>query len=140
MRYFAYGSNMNLDHMRRLCGWRFEVISPGVLENYEFGPDHRGYANIRPRQGSRVHGVLFELDQKSLEALDDFEGHPHVFGRVEVEIKDESQQAHKAWVYLENAEQFGGSYIKPEYLKRVIAGARENRLPQDWINRLESYL
>jgi gamma-glutamylcyclotransferase (GGCT)/AIG2-like uncharacterized protein YtfP len=131
---------MNLDHMRRLCGWHFRVLGNAVLENYEFGPDTRGYANIRPKEGSKVHGVFYELDDFSLKALDKFEGYPQVFDRTEVKVLDTEGKYHKAWAYKEHEDHFGGDYIKQDYLKRVIAGARENRLPEEWIIFLEKFL
>lgn len=131
---------MNLEHMRRLCGWHFSVLGVGVLEGYEFGPDGRGYTNVRPRAGSHVCGVLYDLDQYSLDALDDFEGYPNVFNRVEVEITEADGEKHKAWVYVEENSHFDGDFIKEDYLKRVIIGARENRLPAEWVNMLEDLL
>ncbi len=130
---------MNLEHMRRVCGWNFQVLGAAELANYEFGPDTRGYANIRPKVGSVVFGVLFGLKQEALDALDEFEGYPEVFNRVEVTVKSEFVKEANAWVYMENAEFFGGNYIKPGYLKRVISGAVENRLPQTWMKFLESF-
>ena len=63
MYYFAYGSNMNLEHMRRICGWHFTVLGGVILEDYQFGPDTRGYANIRPAPGQKVYGLVYEVDQ-----------------------------------------------------------------------------
>ncbi len=131
---------MNLDHMRRLCGWHFKLHGSASLENYEFGPDTRGYANIRPKAGSKVFGVLYELDEVSLKALDKFEGYPIVFNRAEVKVSDMSGKPHKAWAYTEHEDSFGGDYIKQDYLKRVIAGALENRLPEEWVSFLSSFL
>lgn len=139
MYYFAYGSNMSLEHMRRLCGWHFSVLGQAVLENYQFGPDTRGYANIRPQSGEKVYGVVYEVDQYCVDALDEFEGYPQVFGREEVVVKDPEGDEYKAWVYLEAPEYFGVDEIKEEYLKRVIAGARENHLPDGWIKFLSSF-
>ena len=79
MYYFAYGSSMNLEHMRRLCGWNFTVLGPATLQDYEFGPDSRGYANIRPQAGKQVCGVLYEVNQHCLDVLDEFEGVPDAF-------------------------------------------------------------
>lgn len=140
MHYFAYGSNMNLEHMRRLCGWHFNVVSVVALKDYEFGPDSRGYANIRPKKGGRVFGVLYELDQHCIDALDEFEGVPNVFQRIEVIVTALSGQEYTAFVYVESPELFGGSYIKTEYMRRVVMGAKQNNLPQEWVSFLEEYL
>lgn len=138
MYYFAYGSNMNLDHMRRLCGWHFRVLGAARLDGFEFGIDPRGYNNIRESQGQCVLGVLFTLDQKALGALDEFEGYPEVFKRQTVIVKGPDGHDCEAWVYLQDPDQFGGKG-EPEYMRRVIAGALENNLPQEWIKKLTSY-
>ena len=140
MYYFAYGSNMNLEHMRRLCGWNFTVLGAAFLKDYEFGPDARGYANVRPKAGKQVAGVLYEVNQQSLDALDEFEGYPEVFSRPEVEVTDGHGQSFKTWIYVEPAEKFGGQAIREDYLRRTLAGAKENHLPQDWIDFLSSFL
>ena len=139
MYYFAYGSNMSFEHMRRICGWHFTVIGVGKLNGYEFGPDGRGYANVRKSGSNHVYGVLYELDQYSLDALDEFEGYPDIFGRNEVEVEDENMEKYTAWVYMEKPDKFNGDYIRQEYLKRVISGAVENRLPEEWIKFLTTY-
>ena len=41
--------------------------------------------------------------------------------------------------YSENGEQFGGDFVKAEYLKGVISGAMENHLPEEWIKFLLSF-
>ena len=139
MYYFAYGSNMSFDHMRKICGWHFSAVGQATLENFVPGVDFRGYINIKEHKGGKVLGVLYNIDEKGLEALDEFEGVPDVFKRIEVEVLDESQEKYLAWVYLQSQEQFGGDYIREEYLNRVILGARENHLPEDWIEYLESF-
>jgi gamma-glutamylcyclotransferase (GGCT)/AIG2-like uncharacterized protein YtfP len=139
MHYFAYSSNMSFEHMRRLCGWHFRVLGAAILQDFEFGADKRGYATIRPKKGSKVAGVLYELDQASLDILDDFDGYPKIFNRIEAEVHLEGGLQYKAWVYAQSPEQFGGSHFKEDFLKRVIAGARENRLPEAWLKFLESF-
>ncbi len=139
MDYFAYGSNMNYEHMRRVCGRHFTVLGLAKLSDFEFGVDNRGYVNIRPKTGAEVIGVLYDLDQEALDSLDEFEGYPEVFGRSQVDVTDKNGEYHKAWVYVEKPEAFGGWHIKPEHLKMILAGAMENHLPEEWIKLLISY-
>lgn len=139
MNYFAYGSNMNLGHMRRLAGWNFRVLGPGKLMDFEFGLDLRGYNNIRPKAGDHVWGVLFEINEAALAAMDEFEGYPNVFNRQEVGVTDGSGKKHTAWVYLQPADQFGGKSPRPDYLRRIMTGAIENGLPEVWIRKLEKF-
>lgn len=130
---------MNLEHMRRLCGWHFQLLGMAKLLSYKFGPDSRGYANIIPASNSQVYGVLYDLDEHCMSILDEFEGVPEVFHRVEIEVINSDGEAVKAWVYIEMPHFFGGQHIKEGYLKKVIAGAIENKLPENWIKFLQSF-
>lgn len=139
MAYFAYGSNMNLSLMRRLCGWNCRVLGPALLEAFEFGFDLRGYNTIRPKAGEKVWGVLFDVNQKALEALDGFEGYPNVFGRQEVTVTDNFGEKIKAWVFLRPVSQFGNAKPTLDYFKRILTGAMENGLPKEWIDKLKTF-
>lgn len=139
MYYFAYGSNMNLEHMRKLCGWNFTIIGTVYLSNYNIAPDFRGYINIKPENGKKVYGVLYKVTQDALDALDEFEGYPSVFNREMVTVMDDENNEFQAWVYIEAPGQFGGNFVKAEYLNRVISGATQNHLPPEWISYLENF-
>ena len=130
---------MNPDQMRRLCGWHFQVLGVATLQDYEFGVDLRGFARVKFKKGSHVFGVLFDVDQYCIDALDEFEGYPEVFTRPELEVVDDFGHKYKAWVYMQPQDQLGGTVIKDEHMRRIIAGAKENRLPDEWIKFLESF-
>lgn len=127
---------MNLEHMRRICGWGCAMLGQASLDNFEIGPDGRGYINIRAKAGDKVLGVLYQMNQDCLDAMDEFEGYPEVFSRREVEVEDMDGQKFTAWVYMEKPEFFGNTKVREGYLKRVICGARENHLPEEWIEFL----
>jgi gamma-glutamylcyclotransferase (GGCT)/AIG2-like uncharacterized protein YtfP len=129
---------MNFEHMRKLCGWHFSVLDVAVLDNFQMSPDLRGYVNIKPVFGEKVYGVLYNLDQSALDSLDAFEGFPEVFNREMIKVSDSENNIVDAWVYIESPEQFGGNYVREEYLNRVIMGATENHLPKEWIEYLKS--
>jgi gamma-glutamylcyclotransferase (GGCT)/AIG2-like uncharacterized protein YtfP len=130
---------MNLEHMRRICGWHCHILGTGKLEDFELGVDLRGYANIRPQKGESIYGVLYEVDKECLESLDRFEGYPTVFGREEIMVEFDGDQK-KSWVYIEPTEQFGGNQPKVEYFRRVVSAAEENRLPEEWVAKLKKLM
>lgn len=140
MYYFAYGSNMNLAHMRRLCGWNCRPLGPAKLDDFEFGLDQRGYNNMRPQPGQHVWGVLYEINEAALAAMDEFEGYPDVFNRTEVKPIDDSGHKLTAWAYMQTAENFGSTQGRPDHIKHILIGARENGLPEQWIKKLEGFL
>ena len=130
---------MNLDHMRRLLGWRFNVIGIATLKDYELGVDLRGYFNIRAKVGASVKGVLYEIDQYCLDILDELEAYPDVFNRIEIYPEDSKGKNNVSWVYIQDESKFNGEEVKSDFLKRVLAGATENHLPKDWIKFLETF-
>lgn len=78
--YFAYGSNMDFKRLEER-GIFFEFIGVGILENYELqfnkiakNKTGIGYANVVKKQGSKVEGILFSID--NIQILDRYEGFP----------------------------------------------------------------
>lgn len=84
--YFAYGSNLNPERMRRripdarpagratLRGWR-------LVE--------RLYADIEKARGGRVGGVLYLVTPTELQRLDAYEGHHYIYNCVKVIVHAE---------------------------------------------------
>lgn len=142
MYYFAYGSNMSLEHMRRICGWHCQFLGRSSLPNFDVCVDERGYLNLEEKQGGEVFGILYSIDQDGLDLLDAFEGYPNVFGRKEVQVFDDEKIKYKAQIYIEEKKPGfnGGNQIRAEYFRRVIAAAYENRLPETWVNKIESLM
>ena len=139
MYYFAYGSSMNFHHMRRICGWHFTVEGVACLTDFEFGLDLRGYSAVHQKKGEKVYGVLYNVDQHCIDAMDEYEGYPKVFDRLEVDVTDKDGSVKKAWVYMQKPEQFGGAEANSSHFKMLIAGAIASHLPQTWIDFLESF-
>ena len=87
--YFAYGSNINLDQMAQRCP-DAQVVGPVTLENYEllFRGNLRGagVATIAPREGSTVHGLLWNITPECERSLDYYEGYPHLYGKEPVTV------------------------------------------------------
>jgi gamma-glutamylcyclotransferase (GGCT)/AIG2-like uncharacterized protein YtfP len=138
MYYFAYGSNLIFEQMRRLCGWHFQVVGVAVLKGYKMHPDTRGFLGIQPEEGSKVFGLIYSVDQFCIDSLDDFEGHPDVFIRTQVKVTDIAGEDFTAWVYIEQSKYFDGKFLKPDFLNRIIGAADSNHLPKEWIKFLES--
>ncbi len=89
MYYFAYGSNMNLEQMAYRCPGAV-VISPGILRDYAL--IERQYADIEPKPGSMVNGVLWKISHDNLCRLDYYEGYPNFYTRYLVDIIFDSRK------------------------------------------------
>ncbi|MXZ01981.1 gamma-glutamylcyclotransferase [Candidatus Poribacteria bacterium] len=78
MRYFAYGSNMNIAQMRERCPGithigRYQLDGFRLVFNY--------HADIVPAEGCTVHGALWSITPGYEAALDRYEGYPSYYGK-----------------------------------------------------------
>ena len=93
-RYFAYGSNLNLNDLEKWCqriGRPFALTgkaAPAYLPDHEtvfdyFSESRRGgVLDLRPAVGKVVPGALFEVVDEDLKTLDLKEGVPLIYRRA----------------------------------------------------------
>ncbi len=142
MNYFAYGSNMLHARLARRVPSALPLgaarLHGHVLRFHKHGADGSGKCNafLTGRQEDVIHGALYELDDKKLAKLHAAEGPGYEFANVTVEtaggpVQAAIYRAHNAW--LDDA-------MAPVtwYQAFVVAGAKENGLPADYINYLEN--
>jgi len=84
-----------------------------------------------------VIGVIFDIDESDKPALDRKEGLGHGYDEKSVELVTYSGELLKAYTYYAR---LIDSTLKPYhwYKKHVLIGARENRLPENYIETIES--
>jgi gamma-glutamylcyclotransferase len=138
MLYFAYGSNMNLAQMKERCpGGRF--LKPVVLEGHRFVYDGYSVAregatgNIVPSEVDSVRGALFEITERDKLALDSHEGYPKTYDRREFDVRDADGNSYRAVAYFRTGRAPGKPH--PNYEKIILDGARDCRLPEDYIDK-----
>ena len=137
VEYFAYGSNMNPKRMKKRIGWEPPFRS-AVLEDYQLLFDKisndGGKANIRPMKGEKVEGVLYQVAEKDLLSLDNFEGVSgghYARERLMVNINGEDECRATAYVALKTGPEnpptreylghllAGAEYLSPEYVSKL---------------------
>lgn len=96
--YIAYGSNMNMEQMKRRCPNAIPVGS-AILEGYKL--EFRGVANIVKSKDSSVPIALWEITDECEIALDRYEGYPRLY-RKEYVMVDVNGQKRKGMVYRMN--------------------------------------
>jgi gamma-glutamylcyclotransferase (GGCT)/AIG2-like uncharacterized protein YtfP len=153
MLYFAYGSNLDPEQMRVRCpGHR--VVGLARLD------DHRitfpltshdwggGVASVGVAHGESVWGVVYDLTDDDLTALDRYEGfqapgdqhnvYDREFVSVELERADDGSfpRPLRAWTYFARPANPGPPSRR--YLDTVLRGARHHRLPEEHVARLEA--
>lgn len=118
--YFAYGSNLDLGQMRARCAGARPC---GVARLHDHELAFTGYsarwgsavATVVPAPGASVRGLVYELNAEDLAALDDFEGHPHVYARVARPVTLRSGVSRVVEVYTRAVELRGrpeGAYLE----------------------------
>jgi len=94
--YFAYGANTNVSGMSQRCPQAQSLGSAQLLDHDFMFATH---ANVQPRSGQRVWGVLWLITAECLHSLDMFEGYPHYYQRYLALTKRGRFNLCYAWVY-----------------------------------------
>jgi len=148
MLYFAFGSNLNPGQMAQRCpGHR--VVGLAVLR------DHRlafpltssdwggGVAGVQVAHGSEVWGVVYDLTDEHVAALDRYEGF------VGPGNQHNLYERERVWVDLTRADdgsiprRVRAEYYVPRvtnpsppsrrYLDAILEGARQHQLPDEYV-------
>lgn len=86
--YLAYGSNLNLEQMAWRCPYA-RVLGPVEVRDYQLlfrGGNGGSVATIEPSEGNSVPALLWEITPRDEEALDRYEGWPHLYRKEEITI------------------------------------------------------
>lgn len=135
MWYFAYGSNMDIDEVKKE-DVTFITRQAARLEGYRLAFNKRskkwataageptGAANVVPAPGEAVEGVLYGIDEDGILKLDVREGvATGQYERKEVTVRIAEGDV-TAWTYTACADKVDDA-LKPkrEYLERLLKGA-----------------
>lgn len=126
MKYFAYGMNTNLDEMAARCPGAV-CLGPAWINDYALV--FRYFADIEPSAGNWCDGVLWEITDDNLSALDRLEGYPWHYTRFTVVVHTD-RGSDTALVYQMTDQ----SYEQPpsgHYYNMVAEGYVQNSVPTD---------
>ena len=141
VKYFAYGSNLDLPQMKRRCP-SSKLISKGSLSGYRLTFNifssgwGGGVADVIQDQGSKVWGLVFELSDTDLERLDRYEGYhkdwTSLYERWKTVIDTPNGQVSDVWVYTVVEKQ---KFVKPtpEYLQIIKDAAMKWNFPKAYL-------
>ena len=102
--YFAFGSNMDTGQMAARCPGA-QALGLATLEAHGLvfrGPSrHRGggVLSVDEMLGDHVRGLLYQVSDVHIEALDRFEGAPAWYERVHRAVIDDEGMSHTAVLY-----------------------------------------
>lgn len=140
MLYFAYGSNMSLNRLKRRVpsarslGCHF--LPKHKLTFHKLGKDGSAKCDITEtqKQDSRVFGVLFEMDKCHLPNLDKAEGLGKGYRHNPIEAFDKHGRSYQALSYKALA--VSENHLPfTWYHEHVLRGAIEHNLPQWYVEQ-----
>lgn len=145
MLYFAYGSNMSAERLKKRINSACKV-GTGELENYKLvcnkiSCDQSLKFNIERSEGSQVYGVVYCVSESDLPELNKYEGaisgsKHYIREMMTINYNGEEQQAA---IYIctctENIDNSGGNKPYSWYVEHALRGAREAGIDHDYIER-----
>ena len=135
--YFAYGSNINTEHLRsyvpsaKAIG-RARLLKKRMMCNKK-SRDNSSKANLVDSRGDAVWGVLYEIDIAELDKLDRAEGG---YERTTLQVLTDQGDAVTAEVYTSTRVTTDPTPYD-WYKELILKGAREHQLPGDYLEYLE---
>ena len=140
--YFAYGSNLSRQQKSDRTGpireERLVSLMGYRIAFNKRGKDRRGKANIVPDANDSVWGIVYRCSPTALDEMDVREGVPHGhYRRESVCVCSESGDELQAIAYIAG-DSFIDDSLRPDecYLEIILQGAREHRLPEDYILKI----
>lgn len=149
MLYFAYGSNMDCAQMRERCP-SASFVAVAELRDYKLAftreSKHRrcGVADAVQMEGRSVWGVVYQVSELDLEALDEAEGFrpgraSNSYWRRECVVYLGGDEGRPLTVQTYFAEREPNPPLPSQaYKALILRGARFWRLPDAYIRELEA--
>lgn len=136
--YFAYGSNLDRDGMRRRCPHAVPV-GQGSLGQHRFFIMASGYASVRPERDAVVYGLLWTIPDADLPALDAYEEVDNgLYRKTHVPISRDGGAIVDSLIYIGQCT--GAGQPRDGYMEAVIAAAASNDLPEPYQAELRGWL
>lgn len=129
MNYFAYASNLSRRQMSERCP-DSQPKFVATLPNHKLifsgwsRKWHGGTATIRPFQGEKVIGAVYEISDRCLRSLDKHEGYPTIYNRVNKMVIAEDGERVEVITYIMR-EQLKEIQPAPEYVAVIQQGYKD---------------
>ena len=143
MYYFAYGSNMQNDRLKKRVGKMGLINDCGVgrVSGYKLkfnkqSVDGTGKANIVAYPDFEVCGVVYDLTEPQMLLLDENE---KGYARKKMVVALGTEK-HEMWVYIANTDSLNEALLPTrDYLYYLIQGAKEHDFSMDYMDFLQSF-
>jgi len=146
--YFAYGSNMNKAQMLKRCP-SSKPIGVAVLKNYALAftaysnKRESAVADVVEKLESEVWGILYTLSETDVNSLDNFEGAPNFYKKINVSVLLQSNWNDEWMGTVKSFEAFTYAVVNKTkqtaptnaYLKILIDAAIQHHFPE-WYQQI----
>lgn len=134
--YIAYGSNLNSGHMENLCP-SAKFLGKVILNNFALsfeGEKDRCYLNIRKVKDKNIEVGVFELNDKDIFKLDEYEDYPLLYKKEDIEIELNNKKI-KAFYYCMDCDY---SPCKPnkEYVEMCLKGYLDYNIKKEQLEEI----
>lgn len=144
MKIFAYGSNLDLDRLRKRTPSAVKV-SNASIKGYQFKCNKisntgssKGNIVFTNRPEDEVWGVIFEIDDNEKKALDDAEGLGQGYNETKLTVTDTLNQSQLVQVYVADPTAVNDNLLPFDWYKEfIVSGAVSNELPNVYTDNLK---
>ena len=131
--YFAYASNLKKSNLEHSLGSKIDNFLDGRLLDYGFrfnvkNADGKARANIIVSESEDVFGAIYEIENTVKEKL--LASEP---GYKLIEVNIETQTGYVPALTFISDEDAEGLYPAKDYLKSIREGAKEHKLPEEYL-------
>jgi gamma-glutamylcyclotransferase (GGCT)/AIG2-like uncharacterized protein YtfP len=145
MKYFAYGSNMLSERLKKRVPGA-EILGMASLQKHSLrfhkkSSDGSAKCDLFNTgiETDKIYGVLFEVPDSQLLELDDAEGCGKGYKRNTLKVTDADNAEVSAMAYVATADAIVADLLPYDwYRELVLCGARQNDLPADYIKSIEA--
>ena len=94
-------------------------------------------ATIAPREGSKVHGLLWWITPACEQSLDFYEGYPRLYEKEQVTVRDSEGKQLTVMAYVMTGDERWMSPTMPSafYYRGIQDGYRQNGLPVEELKK-----
>ena len=128
--YFAYGSNLWIDQMRRRCPQSTRV-GKAILPGYRWIISARGYASIVASKEDEVQGVVYAVTLDDELSLDSYEGVASGSYVKRVLTVSRADEEVECFVYIDPVTDEGTPHN--EYIDRINCGLGDAELSEQYV-------
>ena len=148
MFYFAYGSNMNINELKKYCPCKnIKIIDTGYLDNYIFRyrtiqgkKKIKAKANIEPRKNSKVYGLIINITGsiRKLNKKEDFFNNIY-FIKHKLKVHSIStRKTYNCFAYImEPSVRLQESKPSINYCKKIFDAATLLNFPKSYLKRIK---